>query len=264
MSAGGDLFNGSADAYDRFVGRYGPQLSQALIEVADVPSEGHVLDVGCGTGILTRALAERVGEANVSAVDPSEPFVEACRQRVPHADVRVARAEALPFDDQSFDAVLSQLVLNFVPDAAGAMVEMRRVTRRDGTVAGCVWDYAGGMTMLRTFWEAAEALDPESAAPFHEGVIMRYAKPESLEALWVEAGLEGVRVEPLDAEAAYDDFDDLWAPFLAGVGPAGKYAASRGSDAQAALRDEFAHRLGDPPGPFTLSARAWCAIGRAS
>jgi SAM-dependent methyltransferase len=262
MSSGGDMFSGSADAYDRFVGRYGPQLSTALIDVAGIEPAARVLDVGCGTGMLTRALAERVGAANVAAVDPSEPFVEAAAARVPDADVRVGRAEALPFDDQSFDAVLSQLVLNFVPDAAQAMAEMRRVTRHAGTVAGCVWDYAGGMTMLRTFWESAEALDPEGAARFSEGVIMRYGKPEDLEQLWVEAGLDDVHVEPLVAEAVYDDFADLWAPFPTGVGPAGRYAASLGADDQAELREEFFRRLGEPEGPFTLSARAWCAVGR--
>jgi SAM-dependent methyltransferase len=262
MSASGEMFSGSADVYDRFVGRYGAQLSRALIDAADIPPDARVLDVGCGTGALTRALAERVGGANVAAVDPSEPFVEACRSRVPDADVRVARAEALPFEDQAFDAVLSQLVVNFLPDAPQGMAEMRRVTRRGGTVAGCVWDYAGEMTMLRTFWEAAEALDPEGAARFSEGAIMQYAKPDDLEQLWVEAGLDEVRVEPLVAEAAYDDFDDLWAPFLTGVGPAGRYAASLDADAQATLHDEFFRRLGEPQGPFTLSARAWCAVGR--
>jgi ubiquinone/menaquinone biosynthesis C-methylase UbiE len=261
MSASGEMFSGSADVYDRFVGRYGAQLSRALIEAAGIPPEARVLDVGCGTGELTRALAERVGGASVSAVDPSEPFVEACRSKVPDADVRVARAEALPFEDDSFDAVLSQLVVNFIPDVSQGMAEMRRVTRPGGTVTGCVWDYKGEMTMLRTFWDAASALDPEGAGPVVEGRVMPFAQPEDLETLWREAGLDEVKVVPLLAEASYDDFDDLWAPFLTGVGPAGRYAASVGADAQAALRGEFFCRLGEPQGPFTLSARAWCAVG---
>jgi SAM-dependent methyltransferase len=264
VGADGEMFSGSAEAYDRFVGRYGPQLSQRLIEAAGIPPQARVLDVGCGTGRLTEALAERVGAENVAAVDPSQPFVEAAAARVPDADVRVGRAEALPFDDQSFDAALSQLVLNFVPDAAQAMAEKGRVTRRGGTVAGCVWDYAGEMTMLHTFWEAAEALDRERTAPSSEGVTMRYAQPSDLEQLWVEAGLDDVRVEPLVAKAAYDGFDDLWAPFLAGVGPAGRYAATLDGDAQTDLREEFHRRLGEPEGPFTLSARAWCAVGRVN
>ena len=183
---------------------------------------------------------------------------------MPDADVRVARAEALPYEDDSFDAVLSQLVVNFIPDVSQGMAEMRRVTRPGGTVTGCVWDYKGEMTMLRTFWDAASALDPDGAGPVVEGRVMPFAQPEDLETLWLEAGFEDVSVVPLVAEASYDDFDDLWAPFPTGVGPAGRYAASLDADAQSALRQEFARRLGDLQGPFTLSARAWCAVGRVA
>jgi ubiquinone/menaquinone biosynthesis C-methylase UbiE len=264
MSENGEMFAGSAEVYNRFVGRYGPRLAQAFIDAAGITPEARVLDVGCGTGALTEALTERVGGANVSAVDPSEPFVEACRSRAPEADVRVGRAEALPFDDGSFDAVLSQLVVNFLPDVPQGMAEMRRVTRAGGTVAGCVWDYKGEMTMLRTFWDAAAALDPDGAGPVVEGRVMPFAQPKDLEKLWVDSGLDDVRVEPLVTEAAYEDFDDLWGPFPTGVGPAGRYAASLGADAQEALREEFFRRLDEPQGPFTLSARAWCAIGRVN
>jgi ubiquinone/menaquinone biosynthesis C-methylase UbiE len=262
MSANGEMFAGSADVYNRFVGRYGPRLAQAFIDAAGITPEARVLDVGCGTGALTEALVERVGGARVSAVDPSEPFVEACRSRAPEADVRVGRAEALPFEDGSYDAVLSQLVVNFLPDVPQGMAEMRRVTRTGGTVAGCVWDYKGEMTMLRTFWAAAAALDPDGAGPVVEGRVMPFAQPKDLERLWVESGFDDVRVEPLVTEAAYDDFDDLWAPFPTGVGPAGRYAASLGADDREALRVEFFRRLGKPEGPFILSARAWCALGR--
>src|ERR671936_2610559 len=127
MTEGAATFRVAADAYDRFVGRYAPSLSVALIGVAAVEPGMRVLDVGCGPGGLTRALAERVGGQNVAAVDPSEPFAEACRARVPDADVRVAPAEELPFPDGSFDRVLSQLVVNFMADAEQGVREMARV-----------------------------------------------------------------------------------------------------------------------------------------
>jgi hypothetical protein len=120
------------------------------------------------------------------------------------------------------------------------------------------------MTMLRAFWDAAAALDVEGATPQMEAHTMRFARPEELGSLWRSAGLAEVEVSPIVVEASYDDFEDLWSPFPTGVGPAGAYAASLDFDAQAALRDEFARRLGDPDGPFTLSARAWCAVGRVS
>jgi SAM-dependent methyltransferase len=254
------LFRGSADAYDRFVGRYGPNLSRELITAAGVRQGQRVLDVGCGPGPLTTALAALLGADLVSAVDPSEPFAQACRERVPGADVRVAAAEELPFEDDTFDATLSQLVVNFLDDAPRGLLEMRRVTRPDGVVAGCTWDYAGGMTMLRGFWDSVRALDPEDGGA-DEGLTMRYAEPDSLGELWRGAGLRDVQVSELVAEASYEDFDDLWEPFLAGIGPAGAHAASLDADDQRRLRDEFHRRLGSPAGPFTLSARAWCAVG---
>jgi SAM-dependent methyltransferase len=254
------LFRGSADAYDRFVGRYGPHLSRELIAAAGVRQGQRVLDVGCGPGPLTTALAALVGAAHVSAVDPSKPFVQACRERVPGADVRVAAAEELPFEDHTFDATLSQLVVNFLDDAPRGLLEMRRVTRPDGVVAGCTWDYADGMTMLRGFWDSVRALDPEGGVA-DEGLTMRYADPETLGELWRGAGLRDVDVSELFAEASYKGFDDLWEPFLAGIGPAGAHAASLDADDQRRLRDEFHRRLGSPAGHFTLAARAWCAVG---
>jgi hypothetical protein len=142
--------------------------------------------------------------------------------------------------------------------------EMSRVTRPGGVVAGCVWDYGGEMTLLRTFWDAAAALDPERVEPLMETYTMRFARPEELEELWRRSGLDDVDVGAIVVEASYDGFDDLWAPFPTGVGPAGAYAASLDPEAQAALREEFRRRLGQPDGPFTLTARAWRAVGRVS
>jgi ubiquinone/menaquinone biosynthesis C-methylase UbiE len=256
------MFQAPAEAYDRFIGRYSPALARAMCEAAQVQAGQQALDVGCGSGALVEALAEILGAENVIGIDPSEPFVEATRARVPGARVELGSAESLPFADAAFDATLSQLVVNFLADPDQGLREMSRVTRRDGVVAGCVWDYAGEMTLLRTFWDAAAALDPQRVEPLMETYTMRFARPDELGQLWTSAGLADVDVAPIVVEASYDDFEDLWAPFPTGVGPAGAYAASLGDDAQAELREEFRRRLGEPKGPFTLTARAWRAVGR--
>ena len=124
---GAETFRASAEAYDRHVGRYSPQLAAALTDFAGVEAGMRVLDVGCGTGALSAALAERLGESNVSAADPSDPFVQACRERLPGAQVVEAAAEELPFPDDAFDATLSQLVVNFLLDAEQGVREMARV-----------------------------------------------------------------------------------------------------------------------------------------
>jgi ubiquinone/menaquinone biosynthesis C-methylase UbiE len=255
------MFGGPADIYDRFVGRYSPGLAVAMCEAAGIREGQRSLDVGCGSGALVSKLAEIVGADCVAAIDPSEPFVEATRARVPAARILVGSAESIPFADGEFDATLSQLVVNFLTDPDQGLREMSRVTHKGGTVAGCVWDYGKGMTLLRTFWEAAAALDPEGATPRMESHTMRFSRPEELGRLWDRAGLTEVDVSPIVVEVSYDNFDDLWAPFPTGVGPAGAYAASLNNETQGALRDEFAKRLGDPHGPFRLSARAWCAVG---
>ena len=170
----------SADAYDRLVGRYSAQLASALIDFAGVEPGMRALDVGCGPGGLTGALADRLGPASVAAADSSEPFVQACRTRRPVVEVVVAAAEALPFADATFDATLSQLVVNFMPDVETGVKEMVRVTRPDGVVASCVWDYSGGMTLLREFWRAACEVDPEGAHAADERVVMRWCSEGEL------------------------------------------------------------------------------------
>jgi SAM-dependent methyltransferase len=260
MPEASELFS-SAEAYDQFVGRYGDRLAAELISFAGIQAGMRVLDVGCGPGALTAKLAALLGGENVSAADPSEPFAEVCRARLPDVTVVVAPAEALPFEDADFDAALSQLVVNFMTDAHAGVGEMARVTRGDGTVASCVWDYAGEMTLLRAFWDAAHEVAPERAAQADEGTMMGWCSEEELAGLWRGAGLERVRTGPLLAEAAYDDFEDLWAPLPTGIGPAGAFCASLDDDDRSALHDALKRRLGVGESPFELTARAWAVAG---
>jgi SAM-dependent methyltransferase len=249
-----------AEAYDRFVGRYGEALGRALAERAGVERGMSALDVGAGTGKLTGVLAEILGEENVAAVEPSEPFVAALRERFPAADVRPGRAEELPFEDDSFDAAAAQLVLNFMDEPERGVDEMIRVTRDGGIIAGTVWDYAGGMTMLRTYWEAAATVDPQGIAGRDERARRRFEG--GVAELWFDAGVRRTKQGAIVVSASYESFEDLWEPFTKGVGPAGAHASSLDPETQAALREEYRRRLGSPEGPFELEARAWYAVGK--
>ena len=259
---GGDTFSAPADAYDRFMGvRYGAAVARELVEFAGIRPGMRALDVGCGTGALTSVLTSRLGRGNVAAADPSEPFVAAARSRYEGVDVVQAPAEALPFADDRFDAALSQLVVNFMRDAPAGVAQMVRVTRPGGTVAAAVWDYAGEMTMLRAFWDAARDVDPDGAAARDEGVVMPWCKEGELAELWRGAGLADIRPGELVVRAAYAGFEDLWAPLPTGVGPAGAFCASLDPGRQAQLRDGLRARLGVGDEPFELTARAWAVAG---
>jgi SAM-dependent methyltransferase len=262
--AGADSFHAPPEAYDRHAGRYSPALAAEMIALAEIRAGQRALDVGCGPGGLTKALAETLGAEAVAAIDPSPPFVDACRRRVPGADVRLGGAEELPFGDLEFDAVLSQLVVNFMTDPVAAAREMRRVAKPGALVAACTWDYAEGMTLLRRFWDAARLTDPEGAAQRDEADVMRFSTPSELEGLWRDAGLEEVASGELNVHADYDGFGDLWEPLESGVGPAGAYAVALDSGRRATLRRELYRLLGSPEGPFTLSARAWYVKGRVA
>ena len=255
--ASGPVLFTNAPAYQAFMGRYSDLLAPNFAAAGGITAGQRVLDVGCGAGALTTVLAELVGADHLAGIDPSEPFVAAARERVPGADLRVGPAEALPFEDGSFDAAVSQLVFHFVDDPAQAVAEMRRATREGGTVAACVWDMTGGMTMLRSYWDAARSVD--ATAPDE---IERFGgHPGQLAALWREAGLHDVVDEPITVAASYRDFDELWSGFLGGVGPIGAHVQSLDDAKRVELAAALRERVGARDGPFELTARAWCAVG---
>jgi len=244
-------FDVAADAYSRFMGRFSEPLSYLFAHDAHLSPGDRALDVGCGAGALTARLVERLGVDQVSAVDPSESFVAATRERFPGVDVQLGAAEALPFADDAFDAALAQLVVHFMSDPVAGLREMARVTRPGGKVAACVWDLAGGTSPLSTFWSAARDLDPvvvdESRLPgVRQWDLIDLAK---------EAGLEDITAPVLALAVPFSTFDEWWEPYTFGVGPAGSYLAGLDNERRVALRDRCAALL--PQGPFEVVAQAW-------
>ena len=263
MSDVGDRW-ASGTAYEAYVGRWSALVAPVFIDWLGVPAGRRWVDVGCGTGMLTRAILERSSPAAVIGVDPSEAFVDRARAAVvdPRVGFRVATAAATGLRDGEVDALVSGLVLNFVPDAGEALREARRVVRAGGIVAGYVWDYAEGMQMMRRFWDAARALDPAAEA-LDEGPRFPLASPEPLARVFRDAGLEGVDVRAIEVPTVFRDFDDLWKPFLGGTGPGPAYVASLADEPRKALRDRLRGSLPEEPdGSIRLKARAWAVRGR--
>ena len=248
-----------AAAYDLFMGRYSRPLADLFADAAGVEHGQSALDVGCGPGALTGVLVQRLGAASVAACDPSSSFVTACRERHPGVEVTSGSAEALPFAAGRFDRVLAQLVLHFVSEPRQALRELMRVARPGGAIAACVWDFGGGMQLLRRFWDAALAVDP--AAP-DEARTLRFGREGELAALLSTAALRDVTETTLRVCVEYQSFDELWGGLRAGVGPAGSYCAALAPSQQERVREILLQGLGAPSGPFQLSALARCATGR--
>jgi SAM-dependent methyltransferase len=250
-------FEVSAEAYDRFMGRYSIQLGPQLAALAGVRDGQRVLDVGCGPGALTGELVRLVGADAVAAVDPSEAFVAAAKERHPAVDVQRAPAERLPFEDTAFDATLAQLVVHFMTDPVAGLREMARVTRPGGVVAACVWDHAGSRTPLGAFWQAVLELDPAA----HDESHLAGAREGHLTELFSAAGLASVEETTVTASVQFATFDEWWEPLTFGVGPAGAYVQSLTEEANNEVRERCRELL--PAAPFTVSTAAWAARGLA-
>jgi SAM-dependent methyltransferase len=250
-------FDVAADAYDRFMGQYSSQLSKPLADLADVQAGQRVIDVGCGPGALTTELVQRLDASAVAAVDPSEQFVEAARERHPGVDIRLAPAEQLPFEDDEFDAALAQLVVHFMADPVAGLTEMRRVTRSGGVVAASVWDVGGGRAPISPYWKAARELDPNLTGESDRAG----AREGHLAELFEAAGLRDVEQAELSATTEYQTFDEWWYPYTLGVGPAGAHAQSLDPEQLAEVRERCRQLLPGPPLAFT--AYAWAVRGLA-
>jgi SAM-dependent methyltransferase len=251
------------DAYEAYIGRWSRLVAAEFVRWLDAPRGGRWLDVGCGTGALTEAVLAGADPESVTGVDPAPAYLGRARALIPdpRATFEPGSAQSLPMPSEAFDAVGSGLVLNFVPDPVKAMREFVRVARPGGIIAVYVWDYAEGMQMLRAFWDAAVGLDP-AAKPLDEGTRFPLCRRDALESCLEAAGLAGIQTRAIEVPTAFDDFDDYWAPFLGGQGPAPTYLASLPDGRREQLHERLRDALApSSDGSVRLTARAWAARG---
>lgn len=246
----------SPDAYDRFMGRYSIPLAPVFANFVGVAPGQRAVDVGCGPGALTAELVKRIGDDSVVAVDPSEPFVQAIRERHPRVEVHRADAERLPLPNDTFGAALAQLVVHFLRDPVAGLREMNRVVQPGGVVGACVWDFDEGGGPLSLFWRAATDLDPRAPG---EGSLPGTRRGH-LAFLLDEAGLEAVEHDEIVIEVDHHTFEEWWQPFELGVGPAGSYVAALDAPERRRLEERCRELLPEPP--FVVTAAAWAARGR--
>lgn len=263
MSASQDKWS-SGDLYGPYVGRWSRLVAQEFVRWLNIAPSNCWLDVGCGTGALCETILDIASPVTVRGIDRSGGYIAHAREKVrdPRAQFDVGDAQALPFETAAFDAAVSGLVLNFVPQPARAVAEMARSTRPGGVVAAYVWDYAGKMQLMRHFWNAAVALDP-AAYELDEGRRFPMCNLPALAGLFEAAKLRDVAVRAIDIATDFKDFDDYWSPFLSGQAPAPGYAMSLSEERRTALRERI--RAGLPfalDGSIPLVARVWAIRGQ--
>lgn len=252
-------------AYEIFLGRWTRRLAEPLLDFAAFPADGALLDVGCGTGSLAGAMAARWPGRSVVGVDIAPPYVAFARAQPATGNLAfdVADAAKLPYADGSFAGAAAQLVLNFVPDPAAALAEMKRVTVPGGRLAAAVWDFRGGLVYQRMFWDTAAGIDPAAAAARDRLFSGPLALPDGLAALFASAGLVRVERASITMRMDYANFADYWGPLGGGQGPVGTYLAALAPDLRARIERAVAaaYRSGSPDGARSLTATAWAVRG---
>jgi SAM-dependent methyltransferase len=253
----------SGEPYERYVGRWSRRIAPVFLRWLQPGEEKDWGDVGCGTGALGAAILAEFNPRSLAGIDASPAFLEQARRYLTDPRVRLQPGDAtdLPWAARTLHVTVSGLVLNFVARPNAMIEEMVRVTQPGGTVGVYVWDYAAGMQMIRSFWDAAAEVDPASRS-LDEAVRFPGCRPDVLAELFATAGLQQVEATSLEIPTVFRNFDDYWDPFLAGTGPAPAYLASLSDITRAAIRACLESRLtAGEDGVIRLSARAWAAKG---
>ena len=257
----------NAGSYECFMGRWSRLIASSFVDFTEISDLERILDAGSGTGALSVSIAEKNAQSNVVGIDPSEEYVKYASRENPfpqRVSYQVGDAQKIHFPNSTFQASLSLLVFNFIPDPKKALNELKRVTQSGGLISAAVWDYGSGMQMLRVFWDAAVSIN--SAAEKSDEKHMPLCRSGELASLWEQAGLLNVHEQPLNVSMRFNSFEDFWNPFLLGQGPAGAYVAGLDQTHLATLQNEVKRRLpftqGQDDARYELFARVWAVRGR--
>lgn len=261
------FMSSSGGGYELQMGRWSRRLAEPFLDFCGWRDGESILDAGCGTGILTFATAQRAKTASIQGVDFSPAYIGYASQsnRESRIKFRVGDICALPYEDATFDRVMSLLVLHFVPRAEEAVAEMRRVARPGATVAAAVWDARGGFVANRIFFDAAAALDQQGNERRARNYTRPMTRPGELASAWRTAGFIEVREAMLSIRMEFESFNDYWAPYVGKDGPGAEYVATLNPTQQERLHDlvRAAYLDGEVDGPRSYAAIAWAVAGLA-
>jgi SAM-dependent methyltransferase len=265
MIASSTFTSASGDGYELQMGRWSRRLAEPFLDFCGWQDDEKILDAGCGTGRLTFALAQRTKTANIEGIDFSPAYIEHATKLNAESRIKFTVGDicALPYEDASFDRVMSLLVLHFVPRTGDAVAEMRRVARPGAIVAAAVWDARGGFVANRMFFDAAAVLDQKGSERRARNYTRPMTRPGELAAAWRTAGFVGIRETMLTIRMEFESFNDYWAPYVGKDGPGAEYVATLDPAQQERLRDlvRAAYLDGEADGPRSYAAIAWTVAG---
>jgi ubiquinone/menaquinone biosynthesis C-methylase UbiE len=249
-------------AYELFMGKWSRAVAPVFLDWLRPPSSARWLEVGCGTGIFTEYILDRCAPHSVVAIDSSQAQIRHAlgSRMAARADFRVADAQALSFDDASFDIVVSALLINFVPEPTRAISEMRRVLCTGGLVGGYVWDFAEERSPS---WPMRQGMRRFGiAVPDVPGTITTGLA--SLNQLFEQATFRDIDTRSIEVTQSFESFDAFWRAQTPGYMPTTQIIN--------ALPDSECRRLMDtvraglpatPNGRIEYAARAHAIKARA-
>jgi SAM-dependent methyltransferase len=247
-------------AYERYMGKWSQLAGETFLDWLAPHSGLRWLDVGCGNGAFTEMLVERCAPVSVQGIDPSEGQLAFARTRSLSgvAQFRQGDAMALPFPDDTFDAVVMPLVIFFVPDPARGVAEMARVVCPGGIVTAYAWDMEGGGFPYEALHDEMRGLGEEVPTPPSPDA----SRIDAMRDLWTGAGLVRVETREITVERTFIDFDDYWTTICGGPSVGPQLAAMASLDLARLCARMRARLPADATGRITYSARANAVKGR--
>lgn len=249
------------ESYERLMGRWSRLVGVQFLDWLHVAPGLSWLDVGCGNGAFTEEIISHAAPSEVCGVDPSPEQLQHAQRRpqVAQTQYLLGDAEALPFADQYFDVAAMALAISFVPNPLQAAQEMKRVSRKGGTVATYMWDLPGGGVPLSPLARVLKKMGHPVAMPPHPEV----SEIEALRSLWEEAGMSGIETSVFRIPVTFPDFETLWADTTLPIGPLGEQLQNLDDRTRADLRQRLQDSLPtETDGSITYGAVASAVKGR--
>jgi trans-aconitate methyltransferase len=233
----------NTQGYDLYVGRWSQLISQDFIDWLNPKSNLKWLEIGCGTGALTKVIVDKCSPAYLLAVDKSDSYLTKAKESIDSKNVDFSNVDLSSYPlKEEFDQVTSGLVLNFIPQIHELLLHLMKNLRSGGQLSAFVWDYGGHYQPMRHFWDAAKEVSP-GAEKYDAGVKFDICTKEKLIQLFELLGLNEVQFTTIERIATFRNFDDYWLPIASAQGSVTEYISTLAEKEKDRLKETIKRRL---------------------